>query len=338
MIQERISLKGYNTFGLDYKADKLVVLDSEQDVCALAGSGVLHGSKTLIIGSGSNLLFLSDFNGTILSSGIGEIRTEDDNGTEIIVSVGAGILWDEFVGWCVDNELSGVENLSYIPGKVGAAPVQNIGAYGMEARDTIVRVNAVNLETGVAKEFDNKDCSFGYRESIFKKELKNRYLITRVFFRLSRQHHFRLEYGFLEAETAALGEISLQNIRKAVINIRRRKLPDPSVTGNAGSFFKNPVVTAGKAESIKHDHPLVPVYDDPSGGKKIPAGWLIEQCGWKGKRLGGAAVHNQQALVLINTGNATGTDIFNLSEQVRTSVFERFGILLDREVEIISPS
>jgi len=189
--------------------------------------------------------------------------------------------------------------------------------------------------TGEIREFSNSECCFGYRESVFKKELRNRFIVTKVFFRLSREHRFRLDYGFLEAETAAIGDINLRNIRQAVINIRSRKLPDPKVTGNAGSFFKNPVVTAEKAGSLKFNNPLVPVYDEPSGGKKIAAGWLIEQCGWKGKSHGNAGVHDKQALVIVNRGGATGREIYELSEMIRQSVMDKFGIALEREVEVI---
>jgi UDP-N-acetylmuramate dehydrogenase len=335
MIKTDISLKPYNTFGLDYRADKLIETESEAELVYYAEKGELDPGSLLIIGGGSNLLFLNDYHGTVLKPVIEGIRIEEEDKDSAVVSAGAGVEWDRFAGWCVDKGLGGVENLSLIPGNTGAAPVQNIGAYGSEAKDTVTRVRAYSLVNKEFIEFSNSDCRFGYRESIFKGELKNNVIVTRVYFRLSKRPQFRLNYGFLEAETAAIGEISLKNIRQAVINIRLRKLPDPSVLGNAGSFFKNPVVSAAKAEEIRYYNPLVPVYDDASGGKKIAAGWLIEQCGWKGRKLGNAGVHSMQALVLVNHGSATGREIYDLSSEICRSVKEKFGIELQREVEVI---
>lgn len=332
---DKISLKKYNTFGLDYKADKLVTIRSEEEVSIMVRNGGFAGGENLIIGGGSNLLFISDFRGTIIKPAIEGIETKEKNDDKVIVEAGAGVTWDRLVEWCVDHDLGGIENLSYIPGSTGATPVQNIGAYGVEIKDCIDHVTAVSLDSGEIRKFSNPECRFGYRESIFKRELKNKYLITKVSLNLSINPLFKLNYGFLEAETAAIGDISLKNIRRAVINIRSRKLPDPSIIGNAGSFFMNPVVTAQKADEIKNKNPLVPVYDEPSGGKKLAAGWLIEQCGWKGKRIGDAGVHEKQALVLVNYGNAKGIDIFNLSEMIRKSVLEKFGVQLQREVEVI---
>jgi UDP-N-acetylmuramate dehydrogenase len=335
MIREKISLKRFNTFGLDYKADKLVTVTSEAEVSDMARRGDFTEGEYLVIGGGSNLLFISDFHGTIIHPEIEGIIAKDNDKTSVTITAGAGVIWDSLVEWCVDHDLGGIENLSYIPGSTGAIPVQNIGAYGIEIKDCIHNITAVSLGSGEVREFTARECQFSYRESIFKGELKNKYLITGVSLNLTRNYRFKLNYGFLEAETAAIGEISLKNIRKAVINIRSRKLPDPSIIGNAGSFFKNPVVTVQKADEIKYNHPLIPVYDEPSGGKKLAAGWLIEQCGWKGKRIGDAGVHDKQALVLVNYGNAKGIDIFNLAEQIRKSVFEKFGIDLKLEVEVI---
>jgi UDP-N-acetylmuramate dehydrogenase len=335
MIQRNISLKKLNTFGLDQKADRMITVRSEEEASHMVRKGELAGGENLIIGGGSNLLFISDFHGTIIHPRIEGIHAEEIDKTSVIVTAGAGVSWDRIVEWSVDHGLGGIENLSYIPGNSGATPVQNIGAYGVEIKDCIHSITAVSLDSGEIRVFSAGECQFGYRESIFKRELKNRYLITRISLKLSRDSVFRLGYGFLEAETSAIGEISLKNIRQAVINIRTRKLPDPSIIGNAGSFFKNPVVSVQKADEIKYDNPLVPVYDEPSGGKKLAAGWLIEQCGWKGKRIGDAGVHDTQALVLVNYGNAKGIEIYNLSEMIKRSVFERFGIELQREVEVI---
>jgi UDP-N-acetylmuramate dehydrogenase len=247
----------------------------------------------------------------------------------------AGVNWDKLVEWTVDKGFGGLENLSLIPGKVGAAPVQNIGAYGAEAKDTIVKVVALDKNDGSRHEFSNIECEFGYRESIFKKKYKGRHLVIRVYFRLSVNPTLKLEYGSLKEEAQKLGGTTLKNVRQAVINIRRSKLPDPEIIGNAGSFFKNPVVSREIAMNLKKSYPGLPCFDDHSGGTKLAAGWLIEQCGWKGKRIGDAGVHEKQALVLVNHGKATGKEIFNLSEKIKSSVSEKFGIDLEREVEVI---
>jgi UDP-N-acetylmuramate dehydrogenase len=231
--------------------------------------------------------------------------------------------------------LGGLENLSLIPGLVGATPVQNIGAYGVEVKDTIEKVRAICLDDGSIREFTNEECSFGYRNSIFKGELKGRYMITKVFFRLSSKPKLCLEYGSLKEEVTRLGSTSLGNVRKIVIKTRQTKLPDPSQFGTAGSFFKNPVVTSPVAEDLKTKNPGLPLFKDSPVTFKLPAGWLIERCGWKGKRIGDAGVYDKQALVLINYGKAGGKDLYDLSEEIRKSVFERFGISLEREVEII---
>jgi UDP-N-acetylmuramate dehydrogenase len=335
MILNNSSLKPHNTFGLDYKAERIVIVRSEEEISNIIREGGIKGAPHLAVGAGSNLLFVSDFHGTIFHPEIEGIKIDKEDDSSVEVTAGAGVNWDNFVEWTVGQGFCGLENLSYIPGHVGASPVQNIGAYGAEAKDFVQSVKAISLETGEPAEFRSDECKFGYRDSIFKNELKNKYLITQVTFQLSKEPRFRLGYGFLEAETAAIGDISLKNIRLAIINIRTRKLPDPNVIGNAGSFFKNPVVTTEKADEIKSNNPLVPVYNEQSGGKKLAAGWLIEQCGWKGRRIGDAGVHDQQALVLVNYGNAKGIDIYNLSEKIKISVFEKFGIDLQREVEVI---
>jgi UDP-N-acetylmuramate dehydrogenase len=334
MIHRNFSLKKYNTFGLDYKADIFQQVKSENDAVNIAREQ-LSGKQLLVLGGGSNILFTEDFRGTILHVEIGGIAVEGKSGEEVTVSAGAGVNWDDFAGWCVDNGYGGVENLSLIPGTAGATAVQNIGAYGTEVKDIISKVRAVSLRDGSVREFENAECLFAYRNSIFKNELKGQYLITRVYFRLNTGQAFTLGYGSLSEEVDRLGGASLLNIRKAVIEIRRSKLPDPEVTGNAGSFFKNPVIASQMADDLKHSFPAMPVYDDPSGGKKLAAGWLIEQCGLKGKISGNAGVHDKQALVLINRGGATGKEIYDLSEEIRQSVRNRFGVGLEREVEVV---
>jgi UDP-N-acetylmuramate dehydrogenase len=335
MILRNISLKPYNTFGLEYKADCLVIFKTEEEAIVFFRKRGLCADPLLILGEGSNVLFTSDFKGTVLYPGIEEIKQEKQDDANVVVSVGAGVKWDNFVEWCVNSDIGGVENLSLIPGLTGAAPIQNIGAYGVEAKDTIERVTAVNMEDGSLTEFTNEQCRFGYRDSIFKGEHKCKYLIIRIYFKLSTNPVLNTGYYLLKEEVEKIGGETLKNVRQAVINIRKRKLPDPKILGNAGSFFKNPVVSISAANTLRERHPSLPAYPDQSGGMKLAAGWLIEQCGWKGKRIGDAGVHDKQALVLVNYGNATGRELFNLSEQIKNSVFKKFGITLEREVEVI---
>ncbi|OFY66633.1 MAG: UDP-N-acetylenolpyruvoylglucosamine reductase [Bacteroidetes bacterium RBG_13_43_22] len=335
MIYKNLSLELYNTFGLDYRADLFISVGSEEEAIKLFKFKNEITEPVFILGGGSNLLFVSDFNGTIIHPSFEGINIEQETADYSIVSAGAGVVWDSFIAWAVDHGFGGIENLSLIPGLVGATPVQNIGAYGAEVRDTIIKVRGINLENGTIKEFSNDECRFRYRDSIFKRELRGEYLITNVFFRLSKRPEFRVNYGSLKPEAEKLGPLSLKTIRAAVINIRRGKLPDPEIIGNAGSFFKNPVVSREKSELLKIKYPGMPAFDDASGEIKLAAGWLIEQCGWKGKRIGDAGVHEKQSLVIVNHGNATGKEIYDLSEKIRISVLGKFGVSLEREVEVV---
>jgi len=335
MIYENISLKKYNTFGLNIKADRLVTFRHEENVIHFFEQRKGEPDKCFIIGSGSNLLFTGDFHGTLIHPEMDEITLEGTEKNDVIISSGAGVTWDKLVESTVSKGLGGLENLSFIPGLVGAAPVQNIGAYGAEVKDTIEKVRAICIEDGSIREFSREECRFGYRDSIFKGDLKGRYLITKVFFRLSSKPKLSLEYGSLKDDAVRKGSTSIASIRKTVIETRKSKLPDPSLIGNAGSFFKNPVVEVEFGEKLKSEYPQIPVFRDASGKSKLAAGWLIEQCGWKGKRIGDAGVHEKQALVIVNHGNATGKELLDLSEQVRKSVTDKFGILLEREVEVI---
>lgn len=338
LIFKNIPLSGYNTFRLGYRADCLVRVRTEEEAIAFLKKSFSWKDPLLIIGAGSNILFTNDFRGTILKPELRGVKIEKTNGSEVIVSAGAGVKWDSLVEWTVKKGLCGLENLSLIPGQTGAAAVQNIGAYGTEIRETILKVRSISVHDGSVRMFDRDECNFGYRSSVFKTTEKGKFLVTRVWFKLSKDKRFRIDYGSVSEEISKLGEINPANIRQAVINIRRNKLPDPEITGNAGSFFKNPVVSAEKAAVLKEIFPGIPCYQQTSSDLKLAAGWLIEQCGWKGRSIGNAGVHEKQALVLINHGSASGEEIFALSEMIRNSVKDKFGIELEREVEVIGKS
>jgi UDP-N-acetylmuramate dehydrogenase len=334
-IHKKVSLKRYNTFRLNSYADLMISIESEEEAISLFRSQKKIASPFLVLGGGSNLLFTQNFNGTVLHTEIEGISIEEKHRDFIIVSSGSGVLWDKFVGWSVSNGYGGLENLSLIPGTVGASPVQNIGAYGVEVENTIEKIRAVSTDDGSIREFGKNECRFDYRNSIFKSELKGKYMVTRVYCRLTISPEINLKYGSLEEEVNKLGNATLKNVRQAVINIRRKKLPDPENLGNAGSFFKNPVISNYAAKILGKRYPLMPSYEDQSGGTKLAAGWLIDQCGWKGKRFGDAGVHYKQALILVNYGKATGMEIYNLSEEIKKSVREKFGVDLEREVEVV---
>jgi UDP-N-acetylmuramate dehydrogenase len=287
------------------------------------------------MGGGSNLLFTGDYIGAIIVPGFKGIKTEELSDEFAVISAGAGVLWDNLVEWSVSKGYGGLENLSLIPGLVGAAPVQNIGAYGVEAKETIVKVKTISTHDGSVRFLANDECGFSYRNSIFKTSEKGNFLVTRVYFRLKANPVPDVSYGTLRDEVMKLGKLSLKNMRQAVINIRKSKLPDPAVIGNAGSFFKNPVVGSVMADNLKKRFPGLPCYKDSHGNIKLAAGWMIDQCGWKGKRVGDAGVHEKQALVLVNYGKATGKEIFDISEKIKLAVFEKYGVSLEREVEII---
>ncbi len=320
---------------MDYKTDLLIHVHTEDEAITLIKKKISVKYPLFILGGGSNLLFTGDYKGTLLHSEIDGISIDEKHRDYHIVSCGSGLDWDFFVEWSVNNGYGGLENLSLIPGQVGASPVQNIGAYGVEIKDVIEKVRAVSLEDGSVREFTRNECCFEYRNSVFKNELKGKYLITRVYYKLATNPILKYDYGSLAVEIKKLGEINLRNVRDAVINIRQTKLADPKITGNAGSFFKNPVVSRSAASALKKRFPEMPYYEDPSGAAKLAAGWLIDQAGWKGKRIGDAGVHDKQALVLINFGNATGDDILKLADAINRSVRTKFGIELEREVEVV---
>lgn len=332
IILAKQSLLTYNTFGIDVCADYLIKYLSVKDLQDILKLAMLQSKPILPIGSGSNLLFLSDFKGVVLHAEIKNIDIIKENTDNVFIEVGAGVIWDDFVAYAVKMGWGGIENLSLIPGQIGASAVQNIGAYGVEVQEVIEQINAVSIENGMFKTFSNAHAKFGYRQSIFKKELKNKYIITSVVFKLFKKPVFKLDYQHLEQEVLKNGEVNLQNIRNTIISIRESKLPDPKITGNAGSFFMNPVIEKSKYLKIKQQYETIPQYPISENLVKVPAAWLIEQSGWKGKQIGNAAVHGKQALVLINKGGATGNEVKNLAQMIQKSVFEKFGIELNPEV------
>lgn len=336
MIQENASLLPYNTFGIDAKARFMIEVNSIDALKAIVANEQFHNLPRLIIGGGSNVLLTQDFDGLVILNSIRGIDVLLENEAEVVLEVGAGEVWHELVMHCVENGWGGIENLSLIPGSVGAAPMQNIGAYGVEINDVFEQLSALNLSTQQVEVFTNEECQFGYRESIFKRELKGQHMIMSIRLRLSKNPTVNTRYGAIEAELKAAGISSptIKDVSTAVIKIRKSKLPDPAELGNAGSFFKNPIVDESTFEAIKTRYPEVPNYQAPNG-IKLAAGWLVEQCGWKGKRIGNCGSHAKQALVIVNYGGSTGSEIFDLSEQIMQSVRSEFGIQLEREVNVV---
>ena len=327
------SLLPYNTFGIDVSASRFLEYASVAELKEYIAQGAVT-TPFLHIGGGSNLLFTKDYDGLILHSRIGGIEVTAEDSQTVSLRVGAGVVWDDFVACCVEHGWYGAENLSLIPGEVGASAVQNIGAYGVEVKDLITAVETVNVQ-GYGRVYSVEECEYAYRSSIFKRPENKSVFVTYVRFRLSKEERYTLDYGTIRQELARYPAPTLPIVRKVIIEIRESKLPDPKVTGNAGSFFMNPIVAKEKLEALQRDYPLIPYYELPDGRVKIPAGWMIDQCGWKGKSLGPAAVHDKQALVLVNRGGAKGSDIVALSDAVRASVRDKFGIDIHPEVNVI---
>lgn len=327
------SLLDHNTFGLDVKAARFLEYASVEELKKLISQGAVT-TPFLHIGSGSNLLFTKDYDGLILHSRIEDIEVMEETDESVRVRVGAGVVWDDFVAYCVERGWYGVENLSLIPGEVGASAVQNIGAYGVEVKDLITEVETVNLQ-GEEHVYPVEACGYAYRNSIFKQPENRNLFVTFVHFQLSKQERYTLDYGTIRSELEKYPALTLSVVRQVIMGIRESKLPDPKVVGNAGSFFMNPIVSCEKLEALQRNYPQMPFYRLDDGRIKIPAGWMIDQCGWKGKTLGPAAVHDQQALVLVNGGGAKGSDIIALSDAVRASVREKFGIEIHPEVNFI---
>lgn len=332
-VYENISLKPYNTFGLESIAKYFIKIDTADDIKEFLQSGYSVHPR-FILGEGSNVLFTGQFNGVVLHNEIKGIEVIEKKDSYVLVKVACGENWDSFVSYCVEKNFGGIENLSFIPGSVGASPIQNIGAYGVEVKDVIKSVEAVDLETGKLVFFKNKDCRFEYRDSVFKGELKNKFIITYVVFRLSTRHKLVTHYGNIEKELQNYPEKTIANVRDIVIKTRKEKLPNPVEFGNAGSFFKNPLVKADVAEEILKIYPVMPFWN--AGEKiKLSAAWLIEQGGMKGKRIGNTGTYPKQPLVIVNYGNATGGEILGFSNEIKKAVFEKFGIELETEVNII---
>lgn len=335
-FSENYSLKQHNTFGIEARAKYFFEFTEIDDLLVFLHSNEsLKDEKLIVIGEGSNILFINDFDGLVIHPNIPGIQIVKEDRQNIWIEVGAGEVWDEFVQYAVDYQLGGVENLSLIPGSVGAAPVQNIGAYGQEVGNAVEKIKGFDLNTRLKRDFSTEQCDFGYRSSIFKSILKNSFIITSVIFKLEKFPEFILNYGQVEEKAREKGEINLSKIREAVIEIRQSKLPDVKELGNAGSFFKNPEVDSLVAEKLKLQFENIPVYPAKNGKTKLAAGWLIEKAGWKGVRKGDVGVHEKQALVLVNYGNSTGQQIYDFSEKIKQSVFEKFGVELEREVNCV---
>ncbi|MEJ7586073.1 MAG: UDP-N-acetylmuramate dehydrogenase [Ferruginibacter sp.] len=341
LLKENFSLKKYNTFGIDATARYFASfsnLDELEECLSLSQrSAISNPQSPLVLGGGSNILLTKNFNGFVLKNEITGIEKIKEDPHHVYVKAGAGVNWHSLVTYCIDNGLAGVENLSLIPGNTGASPMQNIGAYGVEIKDVFFSLEAFHIKEKKLMTFSLNDCSFGYRESIFKGKLRNEFVITTVTLCLNKTPVFNTSYGAIEQELKAMGiqQLTIKAVSQAVINIRSSKLPDPAVTGNAGSFFKNPEIAGNTFEALKANFPEIVGYPSANGNIKLAAGWLIEQCGWKGYRKGDAGCHAKQALVLVNYGNANGKEIADLSIQIVNSVRKAFGVTLEREVNIV---
>ncbi len=331
MRNGKFSLQKYNTFGIDACADTFFSYNNIDDLILFLQNDFNMKQPFFILGGGSNVLFTNDYHGTIIHPETKGITITHEDGNDVYVAVAAGEIWDDFVQWAVDNNLHGVENLSFIPGCVGASPVQNIGAYGSEAKDSIYEVHCITIADQTRKIFSKEECAFGYRDSIFKHECANQYIVETVVFKLQKDAPFNLSYGslntLLDENTA-----TLQTVRETIIQIRKEKLPDPKEIGSAGSFFKNPIIPEEQANKLREKFEKIVTYPAPNGNIKVAAGWLIDSLGFKGFCIGGAKVHEKQALVLTNAGNATGTDVVALAQHIQKEVKQTYNIQIEPEV------
>lgn len=337
-IRRNHSLKSCNTFGIDARCALFAEIEDMDALREIIHSPELDEYEKLVLGGGSNILFTKDFDGLVIKNSLRGIEVMKEDGNNVWLKAGAGEVWHELVMFCIKNNYAGIENLSLIPGLVGAAPMQNIGAYGVELESVFDSLQAVNIHTGEERIFLRKACGFGYRESVFKGALKGQYIITSVTLRLNKKPSFNTSYGAIRDTLEKMGvkELSIKAVSDAVIAIRSSKLPDPKELGNAGSFFKNPEVPADIYKTLAEKFPSVPHYPGSKEGMiKIPAGWLIEQCGWKGKRIGNTGSHKDQALVLVNYGNATGAEVIDLAMKIKDSVKEKFGVEIVPEVNVV---
>ena len=332
MMERHFSLKNYNSFGIEVETEFFAAISNEAELIQVLKS---NGNKPFrVLGGGSNVLLTEDYKGLTLVMQNKGISILEETESHVLIEVQAGENWHELVLWALENDFGGIENLALIPGSVGAAPIQNIGAYGVELSSVFHRCKALDLESLSFNEFDKAACEFGYRSSVFKTHLKGKAIITRVQFKLSKKNHqTHTQYGTLQASLQGK-EMSIQNIAASVIAIRKSKLPDPAQIGNSGSFFKNPVIPVNQFKQLQENYPEIPHYPDTAEKIKIPAGWLIEKLGYKGKRFGDAGVHEKQALVLVNYGNAKGVELLNLAQQIQEQVLQNFGVQLEVEVNI----
>jgi UDP-N-acetylmuramate dehydrogenase len=337
IVQKDVQLRPFNTFGIEATAKYFIEVSSIEQLQEVLQSPYYQSTELLILGGGSNMLLTKDFDGLVIKIAIKEFEVVNENEDNIWIKAGAGLVWHDLVMQCVNQNYAGMENLSLIPGTVGAAPMQNIGAYGIEIKEVFEELQALEIATGEIKNFDKAMCNFGYRESIFKHEAKGKYIILNVTFKLSKKPTFHVEYGAIKDTLAEMGvnEMSIKAISDAVIQIRQSKLPNPAEIGNAGSFFKNPEILKSQFENLKAQFPTIPSYPVSETTTKVPAGWLIEQAGWKGQRFGNVGVHAKQALVLVNYGGGKGEEIKELSQKIQASVKEKFGIQLSVEVNFI---
>lgn len=338
LIKENVSLKPYNTFGVEAIAKYFAVASNQDEVREILNWTKENNEKILLLSGGSNMLIVNDWDGLALKIEMHGIEIVESNEDEAIVKVNSAEVWNDFVQWCIERDLGGLENLSLIPGRAGTAPIQNIGAYGVEIKDTMTELTALEIATGQLRTFTNEQCKFGYRDSVFKNELKGQYLILDVSFKLTKKNHkLHTEYGAIRNELAQMGieNPTIKDVAQAVIKIRQSKLPDPKKIGNSGSFFKNPVIDQKLFDELKLKFPEIVGYPSGDDKVKVAAGWLIENAGWKGKRFEDAGVHKDQALVLVNYGNATGKEIYDLSEKIIQDIFEKYNIHLEREVNVI---
>ncbi len=337
MIQENISLLPYNTFHIGAVARYFAAITSAEQAQEISQSLLVEKNTCSILGGGSNILFTRDYDGLIIKNEIPGIELINENEDFVFIKSGAGVIWQDLVMYCIERNYGGIENLALIPGCVGASPIQNIGAYGVEVKEVIHAVEAVQFFDRKIISFSNSECHFAYRESVFKNKYKNQFIITSVTYRLRKVPQFNISYGAIPQELERMGvkDLSIKDIALAVMNVRNSKLPNPKIIGNAGSFFKNPEISTVQFESLKNEFPEMVGYSTGNEKTKVAAGWLIEQAGWKGYREGDAGCHDKQALVLVNHGKATGSQILELSEKIINSVNDKFGIELSREVNII---